>query len=49
MCSFVEFLRAVLKLCPTKNYATFFGPPDILPIIEGFAKESEIATTKFQS
>ena len=29
MCSFVEFLRTVLKLCPTISCATFFGPPDI--------------------
>ena len=29
MCSFVEFLRAVLKLRLTKSCATFFGPPNI--------------------
>ena len=29
MCSFVEILHAVLKLCPTKICATFYGPPDI--------------------
>ena len=29
VCSFVEFLLAVLKLCPTESCANFFGPPDI--------------------
>ena len=29
MCSFVEFLCAVLKLYPTKSCATFFGPLNI--------------------
>ena len=27
MCSFVEFLRTVLKLCPTKSCATFLDHP----------------------
>ena len=30
--SFVEFLRTVLKLCPTKSCATFFERPDILHV-----------------
>ena len=29
VCSFVEFLRAVLRLRPSKCCAIFFGPPDI--------------------
>ena len=32
-CSFVELSSALLKLCPTKSCATFYGPPDIVGIV----------------
>ena len=33
VCSFVDFVHTVLKLCPTKSCATFFGSPYIYYIL----------------